>query len=245
MTGLVSISFRSLSPEELLALARTAGLDSVEWGGDVHVPAGDLARAEEVRALTRAAHMLPYSYGSYYKIGASDPADFARVLASADALGADVIRVWAYDHGSQETDEDTYRTVVKDAQRICDASRDKTVCLECHNLTLTDDYHAALRFMRDVARPNLATYWQPNQYRSHAYNCEAAEALAPLCHSVHVFSWEGDTRLPLAAHASRWQEYISIIRREKPDVPFMLEFMHDDNPASLAEAAETLRHWLQ
>ncbi len=243
MTGLVSISFRGLSCEELLRATREAGLASMEWGGDVHVPAGNLAAAERAKRLTADAGITAYSYGSYYKIGVSPREDFAAVLASASALGTDIIRAWAYDHGSADTEGAAYRAVVEDARRICDMAKGKTICLECHNNTLTDDYHAALRFLRDVDRENLASYWQPNQYRDHAYNLASAEALAPYCRSVHVFSWEGDTRLPLVAHADRWQRYIDIIRRVSPDVPFMLEFMHDDRIETLPETAEVLRSW--
>ncbi len=244
MTGLVSISFRGLTPEELLTAAAAAGLESVEWGGDVHVPAKDTATAAQVRILTREADICAYSYGSYYKIGATPEEEFAGVLASADALGTDIIRTWAYNKGSQEVTDAEYRAAVADARRICDLAEGKTICLECHNFTLTDEYHAALRFVRDVDRENFASYWQPNQYRDTAYNLAACEALAPLTRAVHVFSWDGDIRLPLVAQEKEWRQYIDIIRRHAPDVPFMLEFMHDDRVETLLETAEVLKGWL-
>lgn len=40
-TGLVSVTFRQKSVEEIAALTAEAGLSGVEWGGDVHVPPGD------------------------------------------------------------------------------------------------------------------------------------------------------------------------------------------------------------
>ncbi len=245
MTGLVSISFRSLSPRELLDAVSNTGLEAVEWGGDVHVPSGKPEIAREVKQLTAERGIVPASYGSYYKIGASPVSDFDGVLASADALGADIIRTWAYNKGSEEVSDAEYRAVVADARRICDMAKDKTVCLECHNWSLTDDYNAALRFIRDVDRENFATYWQPNQFRDTAYNLAAAKALAPLTRSVHVFSWEGDTRLPLEAHADRWARYIDVLRTAREDMPFMLEFMHDDRISTLSFAAETLREWLK
>ncbi len=245
MTGLVSISFRSLTTEELLTACRETGLDSVEWGGDVHVPAGNLPVAAATKAQTDAAGIIGYSYGSYYRIGASPAEDFAGVLASADALGTGVIRTWAYNKGSRDVSEEEYAHAVKDAQRICDMASNKTICLECHNFTLTDDYHSALRFFHDVDRENLASYWQPNQYRSLEYNLASAEALAPLTRSVHVFSWESDDRFPLAAHTDRWMRYLEILKKHAPDAPLMLEFMHDNRIESLAETAATLHDWLK
>lgn len=55
LPGLVSITFRKLSPGEIVELVATAGLVGIEWGGDVHVPHGDFARAAEVRKLTEGA----------------------------------------------------------------------------------------------------------------------------------------------------------------------------------------------
>ena len=80
--GLVSISFRDRSPEEIASAVRRAGLDAVEWGGDVHVPHGDTATAEKVRAISDGL-ALP-EYGSYYRIGQSEAALFDAALASAD-----------------------------------------------------------------------------------------------------------------------------------------------------------------
>jgi hypothetical protein len=44
-TGLVSVTFRQLSAEEIIKLVVCAGLEGIEWGGDIHVPHGDLKRS--------------------------------------------------------------------------------------------------------------------------------------------------------------------------------------------------------
>ena len=48
-TGLLSVTFRHLPFERIIELAAEAGLDGIEWGGDVHVPPGDLKQAEKNR----------------------------------------------------------------------------------------------------------------------------------------------------------------------------------------------------
>src|SRR6187549_164575 len=93
--GLVSVTFRQLPPREIVDLARRAELGGIEWGGDVHVPAGDAGRAREVRAMTEDAGLSIVAYGSYYRAGEEDEAAFAPVLDSACALGAPAIRIWA------------------------------------------------------------------------------------------------------------------------------------------------------
>lgn len=258
MPGLVSVSFRQLSPEDILARMTTCGLDCIEWGGDIHVPAGDIATATRVRALSEAAGVRIHAYGSYYRIGASSPADFAAALTSAEALDAPIIRVWAYTQSRPAVEGDTYARIVADARRICDTAPDRLICLECHHGTLTEDYTDALDFIRTVARPNLRTYFQPNQFRDFAYNLAAARALAPLCHGVHTFSWSGNQKFPLNAppHDTYWAAYIAAIREATRETPrpasgatnpapeFLLEFMHDGRPESLPAAAATLRAWL-
>ena len=63
-TGLVSITFRKKSPEEVVALVCDAGLDAIEWGGDIHAPHGDLAKAREIREMCDSRGIAIPSYGS-------------------------------------------------------------------------------------------------------------------------------------------------------------------------------------
>ena len=63
-----------LSPNvtDIVAIAKAcadAGLRYIEWGSDVHVPAGNEARAREVRALCASAGIDPGAYGSYFRLG--------------------------------------------------------------------------------------------------------------------------------------------------------------------------------
>ena len=101
--GLVSITFRGLTPQQIINGAVDAGVEGIEWGGDVHVPHGELATAREVAERTRDAGLAVSSYGSYYRFNESD-VQFSHVLATAVALGAPVIRVWAGRQGSADAD---------------------------------------------------------------------------------------------------------------------------------------------
>ena len=51
--GLVSITFRKLHPETIIALAMENTLAAIEWGGDIHVPHGNIAVARSVAKMTR------------------------------------------------------------------------------------------------------------------------------------------------------------------------------------------------
>ena len=50
--GLVSISFRDLSCEEIVKLVSESRLSGIEMGGDVHVPHGNLPTAERAAKMT-------------------------------------------------------------------------------------------------------------------------------------------------------------------------------------------------
>ena len=161
-TGIVSISFRDRSPEQILTAASEAGLDAVEWGGDVHVPHGDLEAARLVRELSAAFDTEIAEYGSYYAIGKSDPSLFEDILNTARDLGTNVIRVWAHQgKASDSFSEEEYQACVADAKRICAMAGDITVALECHPNTLTDEYHTELKFIRDVGCDNLGINLDP------------------------------------------------------------------------------------
>lgn len=243
-TGLVSISFRSHTPEEILAAVKDAGLSAVEWGGDVHVPHGDKAAAKRIKALSDSFGISIPEYGSYYAIGKSDPELFDAVLATAKELGTDIIRVWAGQGKPSDTySREEYEAAVADAKRICDLSGDITVALECHPNTLTDEYHTAHRFITDVGRENLKMFWQPNQHRPLEYNIDSIRALLPYIVSVHVFSWRRKEKFPLAALEIDWLEYIKLLSGKS--INYMLEFMHDGNIETLKETAKVLNSWIK
>ncbi|HZG75644.1 MAG TPA: hypothetical protein VEZ72_07275 [Paenibacillus sp.] len=121
-TGLLSITFRSMSPEAIAALAAEAGLEGIEWGGDLHVPHGDVEAARRVARLTAEAGLAVAAYGSYYRIGVEQPYSFDDVLASASALGAPAVRVWAGDRGSAVADGAWRALATSEANRIAEAA---------------------------------------------------------------------------------------------------------------------------
>ncbi len=107
--GLVSVTFRSLDCKKIVELVKKAGLSSIEWGGDVHVPQGDMKKAKEARKMTEEAGLVTAAYGSYYRVGCEsiktgEKADFKKTLETALELNTPVIRVWAGDRGSAEAD---------------------------------------------------------------------------------------------------------------------------------------------
>ncbi|NOY83086.1 MAG: sugar phosphate isomerase/epimerase [Kiritimatiellaeota bacterium] len=244
--GLVSITFRKLSPETIVQLAAGAGLEGIEWGGDVHVPHGDTARAREVRALTEAAGLRVSSYGSYYRVGATREFTFPAVQRTALALGAPLIRIWAGDRGSDRADAPYWSAVVRDARALCTeaAQAGIGVAFEFHRNTLTDSTAAALELIRRIEHPNARLYWQPPAGMAEDALLESLEAVLPVLANLHVFHWNGSgNRLPLSEGRERWRSLFARVEDapKRQERWALLEFVKDDAPAALAEDALALR----
>jgi 3-dehydroshikimate dehydratase len=243
-TGLVSVTFRQLAPQEIVDLVAEAGLDSIEWGGDVHVPHGEVDTARAVRRMTEDAGLALPSYGSYYRVGESDPALFDAVLACAEALGTPIIRVWAGRRGSAEADAAYWERVVADSRRCATLAADAGMRLayEYHGNTLTDTDAAALTLLKRVAHDAVTTYWQMRGDGTRAQLTAGLRQILPWLTHLHIQSRgpgaDADGRAPLAAMADTWADWLAIAAQAPGDHVAMLEFVKDDDPAQfLADAA--------
>ncbi|MCF7688842.1 MAG: sugar phosphate isomerase/epimerase [Cephaloticoccus sp.] len=249
--GLVSVTFRKLAPADIVALVRQAGLHAIEWGGDVHVPHGDLGRAREVRELTHEAGLAVAAYGSYFRVAHSedDGLPFQQVLATALELGAPIIRVWAGTTGSAEMAEDMRWRVVTDLRRIAElaAKVGVQITTEFHGGTLTDTNESASRLLVEVDHPNLYSYWQPLMGMSDDICLEGLHQLAPRLAHLHVYHWETtpQNRRPLAEGRERWQKFLTVAAGISGNRCAMLEFVEHDDPASFLRDAAVLQEMLK
>ncbi len=248
-SGLVSITFRKLAPAEIVVLVRQAGLRGIEWGGDVHVPHGDVVRAREVRELTEQAGLTVAAYGSYYRVGHSESAglQFQAVLASALELGAPVIRVWAGAAGSATTGEDGRWQIVMDLRRIATlaGAAGVRVAAEFHGGTLNDTNASASQLLLEVDHPNFYTYWQPLIEMDDVTCAEGLAAISPRLAHVHVYQWATvPDRRPLAEGAARWMNFLRLAAEAPGDRYAMLEFVENDAPKNFLRDAATLKDLL-
>lgn len=246
LPGLCSITFRKLSADAIIALAAEHGLAAVEWGGDIHVPAGDVAAAEAVRRRCTDAGLRTPSYGSYYRLKPDATSEtFAPVVETAVALGSETIRLWADEKPSREMDDDHWRRLTDAGHALAEAaaSADCRIGFEYHLGTATDTNASARRLIEGIAHPAASLYWQPRQKTTTPERLDSLrEALPHLAH-LHVFQWVGerDKRLPLLAGAADWQAYLACAAKAPRERCAYLEFVADDSPESFARDAATLR----
>ena len=230
LTGLVSVTFRELSPAEIIKLVKGAGLDCIEWGADIHCPPGDVENAKKVAAMMAENGLKTVSYGTYYHIyGKADNADFNTLMQTAEVLKTDNLRIWAGQISSQDADEAVWKAAVTDAQRCADiaAEKGKTVSFEYHCNTLTDTLATTVQLLEAVNRDNVFTYWQPQAFSKPEENVKDIQTLLKMqkLKNLHVFSWEDRDRLSLDAHADRWPLYVNAAAPCNPAL--LMEFVKE------------------
>lgn len=243
MIGLCSVTLRESSPEEVIDIAKDAGLEVIEWGSDTHVPENDLENAEKVAKKMKEAGLTTSSYGTYYQAGSNEA--FEPFIETAERLDTKMLRVWAGDKGSEEADDEWFQQVVEDAKRIARLAREKSMSIsfEYYKKTLTDTPESAHKLMEAIDEKNVFLYWQPAESLTVEERKSSLSLLGEWVTNVHVFHWEDDhNRYELKEGADEWREYISRLLTYSPYTHhFLLEFVKDDSPEQLKKDAETLK----
>ena len=225
-TGLVSVSFRACSPEQILKSMRGCGLSHIEWGSDIHAVQDDPEALKQLAALQARYGVTCCSYGTYFRIGTTPVEELEAYISAAKILGTDILRLWCGDKGSQEYTDAEKETLFATCRALAEIAEkhDVTLCLECHNNTFTDRAEAALSLMQAVGSTHFKMYWQPNQYCAEEENLQYAAAIAPYTVNIHVFNWKQNERFPLSQAKTCWQGYLRQFDRSQI---LLLEFMPD------------------
>ncbi|HEY5753334.1 MAG TPA: TIM barrel protein [Chthoniobacterales bacterium] len=250
-TGLVSITFRQLKPREIVPLVQQAGLQCIEWGGDIHVPVGDIHAAHDVAKLTADAGLTIVAYGSYYRTGYSLPGEpsFETIIETAVALGAPCIRVWPGRVSSETATPSDWKAIINDSLRCARLAEAAGLCIayEYHSGTLTDTVDSTRRLLEATVHPAIYTLWQPpyDQTKEHCLESLRAVIQTERLHHVHAFHWWPDSanRLSLADGADRWQAYIAEIKKAANSPAVLLEFLPNNDPHLLTREAAILNEW--
>ena len=242
--GLVSISFRKCSPEEIVRAVKNAGLTCIEWGSDVHAPVGNIERLREIAALQAEYGVTCSSYGTYFRLGVTPLADLPAYIAAAKILGTNVLRLWGgTKQGADMTPEElaAFTDTCKQAAAMAEEAG-VILCLECHMLSVTETPDYAVALMEDVSSPAFRMYWQPFQWLDSEGSLAVAKAYAPYAEHIHVFNWHppkmAPAKSPLAEAVEDWRAYLSVLPAPRA---LLLEFMPDDRIETLPAEAEALR----
>lgn len=246
LPGLASVTFRNRKPRQIIDLAMKAGIHGIEWGGDIHVPTGQIEVAKELGKQCVQAGLAVSGYGSYYTVGKSKDhgVKFAKVLDTAEALGAPIVRIWAGNRSSANASESYRRKVLEECLEIADRAQERQLCLafEFHDDTLNDTYSSSFRLLSKLSHPAIKTYWQPIHGAGMELNAAGIELVLPWIIGVHIFHWwpKAEVRLPLKAGVDHWKKYLRCLAKADRNIPGNLEFVKEDSPEQFLEDARIL-----
>lgn len=171
--------------EKIVLLAKDAGADCIEWGGDIHIK--DIEAAKKAKQLCEKHNISIFSYASYYRAGDCNAEEWEKVCLIAAELEAKSVRVWLGRKDSEKTDEDTYNKILKDIKDMCRVAEKYSliVCPECHDNTYNNNTDAFLRLQRDAGCENFRTYFQ-SRYKKLKYDLDRIERTLPFIEAVHI-----------------------------------------------------------
>lgn len=239
--GLVSISFRQHSPDEILKAIVNAGLSCVEWGSDIHAPCHNIKRLEEIVLLQKKYGVECCSYGTYFRLGQTPMSELSSYIHAAKILGTNILRLWCGVKNGQDMtfdEREELLNICKEAALIAEENQ-VILCMECHHGTFTQYPEDAVWLMKNVNSQAFRMYWQPFQWLDTEGSLSVAQTISPYVEHIHVFNWHGGERYSLTEGMSDWQTYLSVFDTSKT---LLLEFMPDDNIQTLKKESQALKN---
>jgi len=160
MIGFTSVSLRKYSIEDVVKAAVDSGAEIIEWGSDVHVKTTD--DAKKAKKLCDENGIIINSYGTYYRTGCNNKTEWMNICEIAHIMGAKYIRPWLGTKGSADTSDTEYNALLEDARNMADIANEYGLIIshECHHHTYNDTTESTLKFLKDVDRENVRTYYQ-------------------------------------------------------------------------------------
>ena len=241
--GLCSVTFRKKTAEEVVQIAKNAGVNYIEWGGDVHVKTVD--DAHNVKSLCDKAGITISSYGSYFNSANYDESKWIEVCEIAKEMGAASVRVWLGKKDSEKTSEDEYKILLANTEKMCDIalSYGLLVCPECHGNTLNNDTDAFLRFVSDLKKDNFKTYFQSRYFRME-YDMDRIDRTFSITENVHV-SYRDLKREQMFRKKDKnyLDTLLRKLREKKFDGIIMIEFVDRNSEKVFYKDADKLKSY--
>lgn len=236
-----TVTFRNKSIDEIFDIARENHINYIEWGGDTHLKVGDDATLDYIATKSIEYNIKALSYGSYYRLGEHDYDKFMLICGLANGIGATVIRIWIGSKPSKKTSETEFIEMTNELTKLCEIA-DKyklKIAGEFHSNTYNDNSSSAIKLIQACKMPNYGTYWQ--SLERYGRDKSNLTELLPYLLGVHVFNQKNyNIRYPLNHKQYKWKSYIDIIK-SRDDLPLILEFVKNDDPAIFKSDTDYLR----
>lgn len=238
--GLCSVSFRQNTPLEIIAGAKNAGLNCIEWGSDIHAPCNNIEALKNITVLQKKYDIFCSSYGTYFYIMRDKTEDIINYINAAKILGTNILRLWCGEKGSSQFTESEKLQLFAECKKLAEIAQNEGVilCMECHAGTFTDTAESSIELIENVNSPNFKMYWQPYIKLSDSENEETAKILSPYTENIHVFYWVDKKPQNLSKGIDVWKKYLANFSGKRS---LLLEFMPDGKIESLKTETQTLK----
>lgn len=238
--GLVSVSFRQHTPEDIIKAVKDNGLSCIEWGSDIHAPCKDTERLNKIAALQKEYGIFCCSYGTYFRLGQTPIEELCDYIRAAKTLGTRILRLWCGVKNGSEMTEQEKQHLFSECRKaaVIAEQNDVTLCMECHRESFTEHPEDSVALMKEINSPNFRMYWQPFQWLDTEGSMAVAQDIAPYAEHIHVFNWHGEERFPLRDSIEEWQKYLTAFILPRT---LLLEFMPDDRIESLPIEVNALK----
>ena len=183
--GLCSVTFRKKSAAQVIEIAKKAGIEYIEWGGDVHVT--NIEEARLVKSVCDNEGIKISSYGSYFNCIDYDEKKWIQVCEIAKKMNAASVRVWLGRKNSEVTSDDEYQRLAENTGKMCDIAKKYglIVCPECHDNTFNNNTDAFLKIAAEMKKDNFKTYFQSRYFRME-YDLDRIDRTFDYIKDVHV-----------------------------------------------------------
>jgi sugar phosphate isomerase/epimerase len=241
--GLCSVTFRKKTIEEIVDIAKNAGVGYIEWGGDIHVKSLDDAR--KVKTLCDNNGLKISSYGSYVNSADYDESKWDEICKITKEMGANSIRIWLGNKDSEKTSTDEYNILLENTKKMCKiaANYSLLVCPECHDNTFNNNTDSIIRFKNDLQEDSFKTYFQSRYFRME-YDLDRIDRTFDFIENVHV-SYRDMKREQLFRKKDK--NYIDTLMKKLKEKNFegivLVEFVSGDSEKAFFEDMEKLKRY--
>lgn len=241
--GLCSVTFRKKTVQEIVDIAKKAGVEYIEWGGDIHVKT--IEEAKKAKELCKDNNIKISSYGSYFNCAEYDESKWTEICQITKEMGANSVRIWLGKKDSEKTSEQEYKTLLENTKKLCEIAEEYSllVCPECHDNTFNNNTDAFLKIQRDINKDNFKTYFQSRYFRME-YDLDRIDRTFDFMENVHV-SYRDLVKEQLFRKKDK--NYIDTLLKKLREKNFkgivMVEFVINDSEKSFYADIEKLKNY--
>lgn len=227
--GLSSTALLTASPQEVIAAAKAAGIDAIEWAGGVHVPHDDASAARSIMIDTLRAGLTTASYAALYRVDGDGELGlrFDALLEAAADLGAPMLRVFVGERASGGRARVQRVRLVEEAKRLGDraAERGLTLCLSFGRNSYLDRYEDGVSLAGKIDHPFVRFAWEElsgSAPRQCAQSLEAAGRAVGMLLVRHM--GKDGMAAPLEREEAEWRQRLGAFKKVELD-PKMGQFV--------------------